>query len=499
MSNSPGTDTGAANARSAPLKIGWATCEITPDEPVLIAGQFHARVSEGVLDPITATALVLDNGQDHAVMVSCDLVSISHVLRDTVRREVAEMIDGPDPKKIVLHGTHTHAAPEIRPPNVGSGHTSMGTGVDLSALPVMDYVHFASERIAGAVRRAWQGRSVGQVAFGRGDAVVGRNRRWVDSDGRSTMYGDTNTPDFSHIEGYEDHSVNLLATRDPEGELTGLVVNVPCPAQVDEHLFRISADYWHETRTELRRRLVEDLPVLAQCSAAGDQSPHLLFEQRAHRRMLGLKGRTEREEIGRRIADAVEETLPHLTQAYDDSPVLKHVVEDLGLPKARLTEEDVETAQEEIDGLRQAYEEQKRRIEDNPALREKPRWYRDVTRAYRRMHWFRGVIERFRQQETNPDLTTEVHVIRLGNVALATNRFELYLDHGIHIKTRSPAVQTFIVQIAGPGTYVPSRRSVAGGGYGSIPASNPVGPKGGRRLAHRTVEMIEELWESGDR
>lgn len=498
MNNSSQHGIEADSQRPQPLKIGWATCDITPDEPVLIAGQFHARVSEGVLDPITATALVLENGQDHAVMVSCDLVSISHVLRDTVRREVAQITDGPDPRKIVLHGTHTHAAPEVRPPNVGSGHTSMGTGVDLPALPVMDYVHFASERIAGAVRRAWQGRSPGRIAFGLGHAVVGRNRRWVNADGRSTMYGDTQTPDFSHIEGYEDHSVNLLATRDPDGELTGLVVNVPCPAQVEEHLFRISADYWHETRNELRRRLGEDLPVLAQCSAAGDQSPHLLFQQRAHRRMLGLKGRTEREEIARLIADAVEETLPHLTDAYDDSPVLKHVVEDLDLPKARLTEEDVETAQEEIDGLKRTYQEEKRRIENNPALREKPRWYRDVTRAYRRMHWYRGVIERFRLQATDPDLSTEVHVIRLGDAAVATNRFELYLDHGIHIKARSPAVQTFIVQIAGPGTYVPSRRSVAGGGYGSIPASNPVGPEGGRKLAQRTVKMMESLWENGD-
>lgn len=46
------------------LKIGWAQVDITPDKPVLIAGQFHARVSEGVLDPITATILVWESGAD---------------------------------------------------------------------------------------------------------------------------------------------------------------------------------------------------------------------------------------------------------------------------------------------------------------------------------------------------------------------------------------------------------------------------------------------------
>ena len=56
-------------------------------------------------------------------------------------------------------------------------------------------------------------------------------------------------------------------------------------------------------------------------------------------------------------------------------------------------------------------------------------------------------------------------------------------------------MQTFLVQLAGSGTYVPSRRSQAGGGYGSVPASNPVGAEGGRLLAERTIEVIRELWD----
>lgn len=30
------------------VKIGWAETDITPEEPVIVAGQFYARVSEGV-------------------------------------------------------------------------------------------------------------------------------------------------------------------------------------------------------------------------------------------------------------------------------------------------------------------------------------------------------------------------------------------------------------------------------------------------------------------
>ena len=104
------------------------------------------------------------------------------------------------------------------------------------------------------------------------------------------------------------------------------------------------------------------------------------------------------------------------------------------------------------------------------------------------------MAERFEQQKGQPTLPTELHVVRLGDLAVATNRFEFYLDFGVRIKARSPAVETFLVQLAGPGTYCPSPRSVAGGGYGSLPASNPVGPEGGQVLTERTIQVIERLW-----
>ena len=124
------------------------------------------------------------------------------------------------------------------------------------------------------------------------------------------MYGDTNDPAFSHIEGYEDHYVDLLYTWDGSDNLTGVVVNLACPSQETESAMYISADFWHEIRQELRRRHGSHIQVLAQCSAAGDQSPHRLWYKAAEERMLALRGLTMREEIGRRVADAVDEVLP---------------------------------------------------------------------------------------------------------------------------------------------------------------------------------------------
>jgi hypothetical protein len=60
------------------LTIGWARGEITPPRKTLVQGQFYTRISNGVVSPLTATALAIEgrgpNGAaEQAVFLSCDL------------------------------------------------------------------------------------------------------------------------------------------------------------------------------------------------------------------------------------------------------------------------------------------------------------------------------------------------------------------------------------------------------------------------------------------
>ena len=108
-------------------------------------------------------------------------------------------------------------------------------------------------------------------------------------------------------------------------------------------------------------------------------------------------------------------------------------------------------------------------------------------------------MDRYERQEAGrvEPFATEVHVIRLGDVAIATNAFELFTEFGIQMKARSRALQTFVIQLAGPGSYVPTERAARGGGYSAIAESNQVGPEGGQVLTDRTVELINSLWPEG--
>ena len=113
--------------------------------------------------------------------------------------------------------------------------------------------------------------------------------------------------------------------------------------------------------------------------------------------------------------------------------------------------------------------------------------------------WHQQVVTRFERQRagTVQPFVMELHVLRLGDVAIATNAFELFTDYGIQIKARSPALQTFVIQLAGStemGSYLPTKRAVQGGGYSAIVQSNEVGPEAGQILVDRTVDRINALW-----
>jgi hypothetical protein len=88
----------------------------------------------------------------------------------------------------------------------------------------------------------------------------------------------------------------------------------------------------------------------------------------------------------------------------------------------------------------------------------------------------------------------ELHVIRLGDVAIASNPFELYADYGFRIKGRSKANQTFVVQLSGDyGDYLPTEVATGGGQYGAL--VSVVGPAGGQMLVDTTVSLINDMWK----
>lgn len=452
------------------LAIGWATTDITPNKPVQLAGQFHERISQFVHDPITATALALETqGEDgdRAILVSCDLVNIPEELLARLRGWLAGRLPGFDSRKLLLAATHTHTAPSPRE----AWYPSAKPGV----LTPSEFSEFFVERVGAAVVRAWESRQPGGVSWALGHAVVGHNRRVVYEDGTAQMYGKTDTPAFRGLEGSEDHGVELLFTWDSANSLTGMLVNVPCPSQVVESKYYVSADYWSETRRVLREHYGKDLFILPFASAAGDQSPRDLV--RRGRGEANLWDEPGLLEIAERLLEAIDEVYPAAKSALHRQVAFTHVVEDLALPARVVTEQEASQARAEYEAL---------------AAKVAPT---DGSPDGGRMRRARGVIDRYERQGGDPRFPMELHVLRLGDVAFATNPFEMFLDFGFRIKARSLAAQTFLIQLCcGRGGYLATAKAVKGGGYSAVVASNEVGPEGGQVLVERTVELVNVLF-----
>lgn len=465
------------------MLVGWSYADVTAPGSVILRGQFHARFSTHVNDPLTATALALegqrpDGTPDQAIIVSCDRVNVPSFLVDRVRAELPALIPDFDPAKLLMSATHTHTATEIQddiypPPPDG-------------VMKPSDCAELLIAALRDLVVAAWQDRQPGGVSWAYGHAVVGHNRRVQYAGGMARMYGKTDVPDFECIEGYEDHGVDCLFTWTPEGHLTGMVINLACPSQEVEGETYVSADFWHDAREAIRRRHGANLPILAQCSAAGDQSPHLLVHKAAEARMLELRGLTPRQEIGRRIANAVDEVLDlAATDIRHDVP-LAHTVADVVLPVRQVT--------------RAEYEEAQARLAEAEAIVAPPEDSFNYTRRYVMLRRYGKVMQRYESQAEEPVYPTPVHALRVGDVAFATNPFELFLDFGLRMKARSRAVQTFVVQLTGTGSntmsgYLATARSVSAKSYGAEVADTRVGPEGGQVLVDRTLELINALWD----
>lgn len=359
-------------------------------------------------------------------------------------------------------------------------------------MPTAEYTELLVNALVDAACEAWENRAEGFVGWGYSYAVVGENRRVRYFDDRAQMYGSTAAPDFSHIEGHVDHGVQLLFTYGAQRNLTGVVVNVASPSQASESgQDFVSADYWHETRVELRKRYGEGLFVLPQCSAAGDQTPHRMINTRAEQRMLALKygeGRGRplndalRLDIARRLADAVDDAEPAVRKDLRDDAAVRHEVRDLDLPHWDVTQKEYDSAKAEMAELAAKLEE----------LEGADRLDATYTSLRSRIGWCKRAADRY--ENPLPCVPVEVHVVRIGDAAWVTAPFEYYLDFGDRIKGRSAAVQTFVVQLAGGGSYLATERAARGLSYGAVPASCRVSPAGGQVIVDEAVAIIQAMF-----
>jgi hypothetical protein len=97
----------AAHAQTS-LKAAGGKVDITPDNPVYIAGYGSNRKSTGVHDRLMARCLVLEQGKTRLAIVSCDLIGVPrfHV------EKIKAMVKTVPPDNVYVAATHVHSGPD---------------------------------------------------------------------------------------------------------------------------------------------------------------------------------------------------------------------------------------------------------------------------------------------------------------------------------------------------------------------------------------------------
>lgn len=493
------------------IHIGWASRDVSTNDPIPIGGQAHMRISGGSLDPTTITVLVMENGGDYAVFLSGDFTSIEPAFLHEVKQEAEKRIAGFDGSKIMFNATHTHTAPRYQRK---LGYDKAPTD-RVEMADALEYRAFLKQQVTDAVEEAYTGRKPGSFAYGYGSAAIGLQRRVTflndqgagntlgntfGVNGHGVMYGNTGQDDFDSYEGCTDANVYFLFTFDEAEQLTGAVINVPCPSQCSEMEEFTSADYWHDTRERIRRKY-GDIYILPQCAAAGDLSPHLLHGIPARDRQIRLKYGDHpqaqglvrpweyynRMDIAEKIAAAFDECYQWASrETYADVPVV-HVTKIVDLERWKVTPQEYEDAQRNYAVLQ---EKSFRMTEDPRAdLVENTKHSSNLTRC-------ETVMGNYSKNET--PVPVEIHVVRIGDIAFTTCPFELYMAYQHRIQARSPFVQTFMVQLtasdtAGAVGYLPTERAAANKGYSAIMFSCKVSPRGGQTLVEETLATLKAI------
>ncbi len=198
----------------APWHFGGAASDITPSEPILLAGYMRDKPANSSRNSIHCKAAWLgaEDGTS-AVFVNADIIGFSRALVDRVKNEVSERHAIPR-ENILLSATHNHSGPSIK------GVLPLFYDLDtVQEQRIADYADFLVERITGCVSRAATAAEPCAIRFCSTLAGFGVNRRRV-------------IPDRRHLPTVIDQDVPILSAWNQAGALRGLLFGYACHATV---------------------------------------------------------------------------------------------------------------------------------------------------------------------------------------------------------------------------------------------------------------------------
>lgn len=254
-------------AQTPEWRAAAAKVVITPTEPMYLAGFANREVpAEGTAMELHAKSLaVADESGTRFVMVTLDLVEVTHQLRHAVATTVKAKFGLPE-NALLMNCSHTHCGPELR-------HTElefMSFTDPQRKERCLRYNAWLTDRIVGIIGDALQHLAPATISHGQARCGFAMNRRLKSDKPAGDPYLNSPNPD-----GVVDHDVPVLTVHAADGRLSAIVFGYAC------HNTSMNIKQWHGDYAGHAQQMIEDAHpgtiALFMLGCGGDQNAYPRF------------------------------------------------------------------------------------------------------------------------------------------------------------------------------------------------------------------------------
>ncbi len=434
------------------LNVGAAESDITPPLGTHLAGYFSRRVSDGIIYPLHAKAVVAGDGDGRVALITCDLITMQAEVTERTRKIIHEAT-GILEDHIMICSTHTHTGPEIRPTAKVNPITCRND----------EYYAMLPVRIAQAAIDAAAKQRQSVLCIGKenehGLAYVRRFRM----EDCSEQFGPGGELKCEGFASETDDDFGALVFKE---ELTDKPFAVICNYSVHIDVTsgtKISAEFPAVIQETLRKVYGDDLIVLYVQGACGNINHCVYLRDNP----FPGKGPWKSEQMGRAFAgkamNIIEKAWPSETVAVGTA---REILDVPKYPKNdAVLQWRLEKAKERLaNGGRQETGEA-------------------------------ALVERYEQYDDTGTIKREVQALRIGDAVFCGAPGELFVEWGKEIKKWSPFKFTFIAELCNDGVgYIPTYEAFLRGGYEATPVvSVRSTPALGQMIADANFRNVRKL------
>jgi len=441
------------------LQAGVAFVDITPPVPFRMSGYFYERLSTGTKDPLQARAIVLQQGDEAAAFVFCDVVGVPFDVATPARKKASELAGIPV-DHIAVTGTHTHTGPLFFTALHDQLHQKAIAKDGNDKYDSTPYRAELIDKIADAVVHAKAALEPVEIRSGYAHQDrISFNRRFHMKDGSVRFNPPTNSPDIVRVAGPIDPQVGVVLFSRP-GVKQPLEAIISFAMHLDTTGGTLySADYVKSLDDYLKQEFGPGFKLLFGTGTCGN----------INHRDITKEVQRIADELGPMLGEAVTTAIASGQIKADAEPALAVRTAFVPAPLRSYSPDEIAMAKKNMSlvGTRE--------LAFLPSV--EACTITDVERL---------------QQIGYPG-TLEVQAFRLNrDTAIVMLPSEIFVELGLAIKAASPFKTTLVIELANDDiAYIPTKQAFAEGSYEIT--NSRITPGTGEKLAEAAIELLKEL------